>query len=148
MAGEPPQVSDDIYALGATLYELLCGVPPFHAGDNSHQLQTVPPQPIEARLREKNIECDVPPNIAQMIMNCLDKDPAVRPESIRAIAQTIDAHAAAQPLFITPPPARTSRPTGVRTATTFRRRFSVEFYIVLAVLLIIAAFTLIVVSQK
>ena len=84
-------------------------------------------------------------------MNCLDKDPAVRPESIRAIAQTIDAHAAAQPLFITPPPPRTGRPTGIKTAPTFRRRFSVEFYIVLtvlAVLLIIAAFTLIVVSQK
>ena len=145
MEGELPQVSDDIYALGATLYELLCGVPPFHAGDISHQLQAVPPQPIEARLREKNIECDVPPNIAQMIMNCLDKDPAIRPESIRAIAQTIDAHAAAQPLFITPPPARTGRPTGVRTAPTFRRRFSVEFYIVLAILavmLIIAAVTL------
>ena len=145
MEGEPPQVSDDIYALGATLYELLCGVPPFHAGDISHQLQAVPPQPIEARLREKNLECDVPANIAGMIMNCLDKDPAVRPESIRAIAQTIDAHAASQPLFITPPPARTGRPTGVQTAPLSRRRFSVEFYIVMAVmaaLLIIAVVTL------
>ena len=151
MEGEPPQVSDDIYALGATLYELLCGVPPFHAGDISHQLQAVPPQPIEARLREKNLECDVPPNVAQMIMNCLDKDPMVRPESIRAIAQGIDAHASAQPLFITPAPARTGRATGVQTAPLIRRRFSVEFYIVLgvlAVLLIIAAFTLIVVSQR
>jgi len=151
MEGEPPQVSDDIYALGATLYELLCGVPPFHVGDISHQLQAVPPQPIEARLREKNLECDVPPNIAQMIMNCLDKDPAIRPESIRAIAQTIDANAAAQPLFITPPPPRTGRPTGIQTAPLSRRRFSVEFYIVMAVLvvmLIIAAFTLFLVLRK
>ncbi len=146
MEGEPPQVSDDIYALGATLYELLCGVPPFHTGDISHQLQVVPPQPIEARLREKNIESDVPPNIAQMIMNCLDKDPGVRPESIRAIAHIIDARAVVQPLFITPPPTRTGRPTGVQTAPLLsRRRFSVEFYIVLAtlaVMLAIAAVTL------
>ena len=151
MEGEPPQVSDDIYALGATLYELLCGVPPFHAGDISHQLQAVLPQPIEARLREKNLECNAPPNITQMIMNCLDKDPAVRPESIRVIAQMIDANAAAQPLFITSPPTRTGRPTGVKTAPSSRRRFSVEFYIVMTVLvalLILAAFTLILTLRR
>ena len=151
MEGEPPDVTDDIYALGATLYELLAGVPPFHTGDLSHQLQTVPPQPLEARFREQKIESDLPPDIARMIMSCLDKDPANRPESVRAVAQAIDANVISQPLFITSPPIKTSRPTGVQTASATRRRFSPEFYIVmvvLAALLLLAAFTLILTLRK
>ena len=84
-------------------------------------------------------------------MNCLDKDPAVRPESIRAIAQTIDANAAAQSLFITPPTTRIDRSIGVQTAPSSRRQFSGEFYIVMTVLvalLILAAFTLILTLRR
>jgi len=77
-------------------------------------------------------------------MNCLEKDPGQRPASIRAIAHAVDPAAATQPLFITPPPA-TARPTGRQTAASPRRKFSAEFYIVMALmaaLLAIAAVTL------
>jgi serine/threonine protein kinase len=144
MDGELPAVADDLYALGSTLYELLTGEPPFHTGDLSHQVQAVPPQPIAARLREKQIESDTPEPIAQLIINCLEKDPSKRPASIRAIAHAVDPVAATQPLFITPPPA-TARPTGRKTAASPRRKFSAEFYIVMALmaaLLVIAAVTL------
>jgi serine/threonine protein kinase len=150
MDGELPAVADDLYALGSTLYELLTGEPPFHTGDLSHQVQAVLPQPIAARLREKQIESDTPEPIAQLIINCLEKDPSKRPASIRAIAHAVDPVAATQPLFITPPPA-TARPTGRKTAPSPRRRFSAEFYIVMtlmAALLVIAAVTLWIVLRK
>ena len=37
-----------------------------------------------------------------MVMNCLHKDPQIRPASVREVAYTIAPEAMAQPLFITP----------------------------------------------
>lgn len=148
--GEPPQVSDDIYALGATLYELLCGVPPFHTGDIQHQLQVVPPQPVEARLREQHLPCDTPPAVQEMILNCLHKDPAVRPSSVRVVAQTIAPEAMNQPMFITPPPTA-MRAAPVPTGRVSRPRFSREFYLVmlaLGALLAVALVTLWIVVRR
>jgi serine/threonine protein kinase len=145
LEGKLPSVSDDIYALGATVYELLCGVPPFHSGDIQHQLQEVTPQPIEARLKEKNMPCDIPVEVSQMIMNCLHKDPAIRPASIRAVAHVIAPQSASEPLFITPPPTNVTRTAGLGTASIPRARFSKEFYVVILILcalLVIAAITL------
>jgi serine/threonine protein kinase len=149
--GEPPQVSDDIYALGATLYELLCGVPPFHTGDIQHQLQAVPPQPIEARLKEKQLPCDTPVPVQEMIMKCLNKDPAIRPVSVRALAQVIAPEVVTQPLFLTPTPTATpSAPAHIGQRAS-RGHFSKEFYIVMLVLgalLLIAIITLWMVLAK
>ena len=101
-------------------------------------------------MREANLECDVPPEVAQLILSCLDKDPGKRPASVRAIAHAVDPAAATQPVFITPPPA-TGRATGRQTAPSPRRKFSTEFYVVMVLmgaLLAIAAVTLWTVMKK
>jgi serine/threonine protein kinase len=87
MDGRTPRVTDDIYALGATLYELLTSKPPFYHGDIPHQVRNLPPDPVEQRLAELELSNPVPPFVGALIMACLAKDPAQRPQSAAAVAE-------------------------------------------------------------
>ncbi len=89
MDGEVPKVTDDIYALGATLYELLTSKPPFYTGDILHQVRNLPAKPIAERLWELSLTNAIPADVASLIMACLAKDPAQRPQSARMVAQWI-----------------------------------------------------------
>jgi len=89
MDGKPPKAADDIYALGATLYELLTSKPPFHSGDVLHQVRKLPPDPIGQRLTDFEITNPVPSDVAAMVMACLSKDPARRPPSAAAVGQWV-----------------------------------------------------------
>lgn len=89
MDGKPPKAADDIYALGATLYELLTSKPPFHSGDVLHQVRKLPPDPLGQRLADFEITNPVPSDVAAMVMACLSKDPARRPPSAAAVGQWV-----------------------------------------------------------
>ncbi len=89
MMGEKPAVTDDIYSLGATLYDLLTGKPPFHSGNILMQVQNKVPAPVSERLRDEGIERSVPPEWDQAIAACLAKEAEARPKSAREMAHLL-----------------------------------------------------------
>ena len=88
MYGERPCVADDLYAIGATLYDLLTGKPPFNSGNIVLQVKEVIPAPVNQRRQELGIEGmePVPQNWEETIAACLEKDPAKRPPSAIEVA--------------------------------------------------------------
>lgn len=89
MDGRTPRVTDDIYALGATLYELLTSKPPFYHGDIPHQVRNLPPDSLEQRLAELELSNAVPPFVSALVLACLAKEPAERPQSAAAVAEML-----------------------------------------------------------
>lgn len=77
----------DIYALGVVGYEMLAGTPPFH-GRTPQALLTAQlterPAPIHAR------RYDVPVALADLLMKCLEKDPAARPKSAAEVLRVLE----------------------------------------------------------
>tara|TARA_B100001123_G_scaffold266674_1_gene296903 strand:- start:808 stop:2349 length:1542 start_codon:yes stop_codon:yes gene_type:complete len=94
MEGEAPQISDDIYAFGATLYELLTSRPPFYTGNVEHQVLQVTPKPIQTRLQEFGIPNEIPDYAEKLVMACLSKDPKGRPQDMGAIRDWIQTEGA------------------------------------------------------
>jgi eukaryotic-like serine/threonine-protein kinase len=77
----------DIYALGATAYEMLSGAAPFANLSPREMLTarlTLPPQPLSS------VRKDVPPGLERLIARCLAIDPADRPQTAAALVDALE----------------------------------------------------------
>jgi serine/threonine protein kinase len=88
-AGDAVDERADIYAVGAVLYELLCGVPAI-AGTSREAiarnvLEAAPLPPYERR-------ADVPHALSAVVMRCLAKSPAERFETVGDLAPALAPH--------------------------------------------------------
>jgi WD40 repeat protein len=106
--GEAVDARSDLYSVGVLLYEFLSGVRPF-VGPVLQQfhdvIHTTPQRPSDL-----NPMIEVPEALEDLVMTCLAKDPAERPQSARALAEALES-ALTVPTVILParPPSAPSR---------------------------------------
>ena len=97
LSGRPVDNRSDLYSLGAVLYEVLSGEPPFGSGLHSAMYRIVHEPPMSLRSRGVDLSDD----LDALVLSCLAKEPSQRPIDGRRIAdqlQWIGNHLSAEKL--------------------------------------------------
>lgn len=104
----PEQVSDqqgqvggrtDVYGLGATLYEILSGKPPYQ-GNNGPEilLQILKDDPVPIA----TIVPKIPKDLETIVMKCLERDPLRRYQSAKALSNDLQRYLDGDPVTAKP----------------------------------------------
>jgi serine/threonine protein kinase len=86
-AGKSLDARSDIYSLGVITYQMLAGEPPFagNTGSVIREHLELPPPPLRERSKK------IPKRVAEIVMGALAKDPADRPQTASAFANSLRA---------------------------------------------------------
>lgn len=99
--GESKQatVATDVYALGAILYELLTGKPPFRAATPLDTLlQVIADEPVPVR----RMQTKVPHDLETICLKCLEKKPENRYAGAQVLASELRHFLAGEPILARP----------------------------------------------
>jgi serine/threonine-protein kinase len=91
----------DVYSLGAILYKILTGRPPFHAStpqETRRQVQELQPE------RPRSINPQLERNLEAICLMCLEKDPGKRYASAEALAEDLEHWLRREPVLARRPP--------------------------------------------
>jgi serine/threonine protein kinase len=109
--GRPPGPSDDIYALGVLLYEMLTGYPPFYPDISRDKILHEIPAAISQKLDPTAVDANISRPLENLIEQMLAKMPADRPASMQEIDDRLKRNANRQA-------AQTRPPDGINTGLT------------------------------
>ncbi|MCA8968302.1 MAG: protein kinase [Planctomycetes bacterium] len=127
----------DVFALGATLYELLVLQPAFHSPDRLHLIERITKEDPKP---PRSIDPSVPVDLETIVMKALEKDPRRRYESAKELGDDLQRFVEHQPIH-----ARRTSPLGrVRRWVARNRALATSIAVIATLVTGTALFTTIV----